>query len=136
MITAAAIFTFLKGVALEGLHTLGDETVHAVPCDPPNGLTNTLDLEEMLRVWLDGETFGSDVDNYAGASWDNSVPGPHLWREAHWLFVPGGSLPFQCLLTIPAHRPGLVQATSDVSAVVVWSGGQGIFGSGSPTLNW
>jgi site-specific DNA-methyltransferase (adenine-specific) len=85
-------FNFLKGDALAQLRTLDAESVHATICDPPYGLSSSLDVAEMLQSWLDGDGFVNDAKGYAGTTWDNSVPGPDLWREVYRTLVPGGYL--------------------------------------------
>lgn len=59
--------TLLKGGAAEQLRTLRNESVHAVVCDPPYGLTNEVELGEMMRAWLNGKVLVNDADGYRGA---------------------------------------------------------------------
>ena len=83
-------FDLLKGDALVQLRTLPDDSVHAVICDPPYGLTSKHDIYEILTAWLEGQTYVNRQNGYAGTEWDNSVPGPELWKEVKRVLMPGG----------------------------------------------
>jgi site-specific DNA-methyltransferase (adenine-specific) len=113
--------TVLKGDALVMLSKLESESVHAVITDPPYGLTKSLDVEEMLAAWLAKETFVSDLNGYGGAEWDNSVPGPELWRETYRLLVPGGFvLAFAAARTIDLTTLALRLAGFDIRDLIHW----------------
>ena len=114
-------FTLLEGDALLQLKALESESVHAVITDPPYGLTKTLDIEEMLASWLAGKTFVSDQNGYGGAVWDNSVPGPELWRETYRLLVPGGFvLAFAAARTIDLTTLALRLAGFEIRDLIHW----------------
>jgi hypothetical protein len=114
-------FTLLPGDAIERLTTVPDESVHAVITDPPYGLSSSLDLEEMLRSWLDGKVFVNDVNGYDGAAWDNSVPGPDLWRQAYRTLVPGGFvLAFAAARTVHLTAISLELAGFEVRDLIHW----------------
>ncbi len=113
--------TVLKGDALVMLSKLESESIHAVITDPPYGLTKSLDVEEMLAAWLAKETFVSDLNGYGGAEWDNSVPGPELWRETYRLLVPGGFvLAFAAARTIDLTTLALRLAGFDIRDLLHW----------------
>lgn len=113
--------TLLKGDALVLLSTLEAESVHAVITDPPYGLTQKLDIEEMLTAWLAGETFVNQQNGYRGAEWDNSVPGPELWRAAYRLLVPGGfMLAFAAARTIDLTTLALRLAGFEIRDLIHW----------------
>lgn len=114
-------FTLLRGDALTELKALEPESIHAVICDPPYGLTQKLDVEEMLTAWLSGETFVNDQNGYGGAEWDNSVPGPELWRETYRLLVPGGFVvAFAAARTIDLTTLALRLAGFDIRDLIHW----------------
>ena len=114
-------FTVLKGDALYLLPALEAESIHAVITDPPYGLTQRLDVEEMLTAWLSGETFVNDQNGYGGAEWDNSVPGPELWRETYRLLVPGGFvLAFAAARTIDLTTLALRLAGYEIKDLIHW----------------
>lgn len=99
-------FTFLRGEAQQGLASIPDATVHAVITDPPYGLSDGLDIDLLLEHWLAGQEFVNDRNGYAGAEWDNSIPGPELWREVFRVLKPGSFvLAFSSARTI--HLLGL-----------------------------
>lgn len=119
--TSANVFTLLKGDAAVCLTTVPDESVHAVITDPPYGLSSSLDLAEMLQSWLNGETFVNDVNGYAGAEWDNAVPGPELWRHAYRTLVPGGYvLAFAAARTVHLTAVSLQLAGFEVRDLIHW----------------
>ena len=108
-------FTLLKGDALQQLQHVASESIHAVICDPPYGLTSNLELEDMLQAWLSGETFYNESNGYDGAQWDNSVPGPELWREVSRVLAPGGFL----LAFAAARTVGLTQVAIQLAGFQV-----------------
>lgn len=55
-------FTLLKDDAAEQLRSLRVGSVHAVVCDPPNGLSNEVELGDLIRAWLSGEVFVDGAD--------------------------------------------------------------------------
>jgi site-specific DNA-methyltransferase (adenine-specific) len=113
--------TLLQGDALQLLSSLPEESIHAVVTDPPYGLTANLDIEALLANWLAGETFISDQNGYGGADWDNSVPGPELWREVHRLLVPGGYvLAFAAARTIDLTTLALRLAGFQIRDLIHW----------------
>lgn len=114
-------FTLLKGDANSQLPTLPAESVHAVITDPPYGLTRSLDVEEMLTAWLAGDSFVNHQNGYGGAEWDNSVPGPELWRATHRLLVPGGFvLAFAAARTIDLTTLALRLAGFEIRDLIHW----------------
>jgi site-specific DNA-methyltransferase (adenine-specific) len=114
-------YTLLQGDALEQLQTLASESVHAVITDPPYGLAPKLDVEAMLYAWLKGETFVNDYDGYDGEVWDNSVPGPELWRQTFRLLVPGGYvLAFAAARTVGSTTMALQLAGFEVRDLLHW----------------
>jgi site-specific DNA-methyltransferase (adenine-specific) len=114
-------FTFLKGDASEQLKNVASESVHAVVCDPPYGLTSNLELEDMLHAWLKGETFYNDSNGYDGADWDNSVPGPELWREVLRVLAPGGFLlAFAATRTVGLTQVAIQLAGFEVRDLINW----------------
>lgn len=113
--------TVLKGDALVMLSELQAESIHAVITDPPYGLTQSLDVEELLTAWLSQKTFVSDLNGYSGAEWDNSVPGPELWRETFRLLVPGGFvLAFAAARTIDLTTLALRMAGFEIRDLIHW----------------
>ena len=113
--------TLLEGDALSLLSGLEAESIHSVITDPPYGLTKTLDVEDLLSTWLAGKTFVSSQNGYGGAVWDNSVPGPELWREAYRLLVPGGFvLAFAAARTIDLTTLALRLAGFEIRDLIHW----------------
>lgn len=82
----------LYGEAFETLRKLADNSVDAVVCDPPYGLSKAPDPVEMLRHWLAGDDYIHQGGGFMGKSWDSFVPGPSIWRECLRVLKPGGHM--------------------------------------------
>jgi site-specific DNA-methyltransferase (adenine-specific) len=81
-----------RGDSLEVLRTMADNSVDAIVCDPPYGLSKEPDMTEVLRHWLAGDDYHHKGGGFMGKSWDSFVPGPAIWREALRVLKPGGHL--------------------------------------------
>ena len=67
--------TLYHGDAIAALDALGDNSIDAVVCDPPYGLTDP-----------------GSVGGFMGATWDARIPGPEYWAAALRVCKPGGHL--------------------------------------------
>lgn len=79
---------------MDVLPTIPDESIDAVVCDPPYGLSDHRHdlLIECLQSWLAGHPFKPRVRGFAGKAWDAWVMGPEVWRECLRTLKPGGHL--------------------------------------------
>lgn len=68
------------------------DSVDAIVCDPPYGLSREPNMVEVLRHWLAGDDYTHTGSGFMGKSWDSFVPGPSVWREAYRVLKPGGYL--------------------------------------------
>lgn len=80
------------GDCLETLKTLPDNSIDAVVCDPPYGLSSDPDMAEVLKHWLAGDDYTHRSAGFMGKTWDSFVPGPSVWRECLRVLKPGGHL--------------------------------------------
>ena len=80
----------ITGDCLDALRAMPSESVDAVVTDPPYGLGKPPPAADVLRAWLDGETYRATGGGFMGASWDAFVPGPEVWREVARVLKPGG----------------------------------------------
>jgi DNA modification methylase len=80
----------ITGDCLDALRAMPSESVDAVVTDPPYGLGRPPPAADVLRAWLDGETYRATGGGFMGASWDAFVPGPEVWREVARVLKPGG----------------------------------------------
>ena len=80
----------ITGDCLDALRAMPSESVDAVVTDPPYGLGKPPPAADVLRAWLDGETYRATGGGFMGASWDAFVPGPDVWREVCRVLKPGG----------------------------------------------
>ena len=80
----------ITGDCLDALRAMPSESVDAVVTDPPYGLGKPPPAADVLRAWLDGETYRATGGGFMGAAWDAFVPGPEVWREVARVLKPGG----------------------------------------------
>jgi hypothetical protein len=85
-------YTLYRGDCLEVMRTLPDNSVDAIVCDPPYGLSSEPEMREVLRHWLAGDDYHHKGGGFMGKSWDSFVPGPAVWKEALRVLKPGGHL--------------------------------------------
>lgn len=84
--------TLLVGDNRPHLRVMVADSVDAVICDPPYGLSKEPDMVEVLRHWLAGDDYTHDGAGFMGKTWDSFVPGPGVWREVFRVLKPGGHL--------------------------------------------
>ena len=86
----------IHGDCLEELKKLDDNSVDAVVCDPPYGLSNTKpqQVADVLKAWVTGDTVSvpAKKGGFMGASWDSFVPPPAVWEECMRVLKPGGHM--------------------------------------------
>ena len=86
----------IHGDCLEELKKLDDNSVDAVVCDPPYGLSNTkpAQVADVLKAWVtgDAEAAPTTKGGFMNASWDSFVPPPAVWEECMRVLKPGGHM--------------------------------------------
>ena len=86
----------IHGDCLEELKKLEDNSIDAVICDPPYGLSNTKpqQVADVLKAWVTGDTVSVPAKRggFMGASWDSFVPPPAVWEECMRVLKPGGHM--------------------------------------------
>ena len=86
----------IHGDCLEELKKLEDNSVDAVVCDPPYGLSNTkpAQVADVLKAWVTGDTVSVPAKRggFMGADWDSFVPPPAVWEECMRVLKPGGHM--------------------------------------------
>src|SRR5699024_10208633 len=84
------------GDCLEELKNLDDNSIDAVICDPPYGLSNTKpqQVADVLKAWVTGDTVSvpAKKGGFMGADWDSFVPPPAVWEECMRVLKPGGHM--------------------------------------------
>jgi hypothetical protein len=80
------------GDCIEKMRELPPASVDAVVTDPPYGLSEEPNAEEVIRHWLAGDDYKHRGGGFMGKSWDSFVPGPAYWRECWRVLKPGGYL--------------------------------------------
>lgn len=87
--------TVVHGNSLDHLRTLPDDSIDAVICDPPYGLSNTRPAQiiEAVTHWASGDrAFVPAGRGFMSAAWDSFVPPPAIWDECFRVLKPGGHL--------------------------------------------
>lgn len=84
----------ILGDCIEAMRKLPDNSVDAVVCDPPYGLSKHSPemVMEALTCWLAGKPFAPKGKGFMGAAWDSFLPGPEVWRECLRVLRPGGHM--------------------------------------------
>jgi DNA modification methylase len=87
---AEAGVTLIQGDSRLEMAKMRENSVDCIVCDPPYGLTDGLDVGQLLSKWLNGEEHEVSKAGFMAKSWDSCVPSPALWREALRVLKPGG----------------------------------------------
>ena len=86
----------IHGDCLEELKKLEDNSIDAVVCDPPYGLSNTkpAQVADVLKAWVTGDTVSvpAKKGGFMGKDWDSFVPPPAVWEECMRVLKPGGHM--------------------------------------------
>ena len=86
----------IHGDCLEELKKLEDNSIDAVICDPPYGLSNTKpqQVADVLKAWVTGDTVSVPAKRggFMGKDWDSFVPPPAVWEECMRVLKPGGHM--------------------------------------------
>ena len=124
--------TIHHGDCLDVLRSMPDNSVHAVICDPPYGLSSTSPdkVTDTIVRWATGdrEAVPSTKSGFMGAEWDAFVPPPAVWDECFRVLKPGGHLVAfagsrtQDLMGISVRMAGF-----DIRENLAW-----LYGSGFP----
>ena len=81
---------------LEWLRQQPDNSIDAVICDPPYGLSNTkpAQVADVLAAWVTGDTEAVPAKRggFMGKDWDSFVPPPAVWEECMRVLKPGGHM--------------------------------------------
>ena len=114
-------WTLHVGDCTEVLQTLPDESIDAIVCDPPYGLSREPDVAEVLTHWLAGDDYEHRGGGFMGKSWDSFVPGPAVWRECLRVLKPGGHLvAFGGTRTFDLQTIALRMAGFEIRDVLSW----------------
>lgn len=82
----------LQGGCRDRMAEMEDNSIDAIVCDPPYGLSKEPDIVEVLTHWLNGDDYTTTGGGFMGKTWDSFVPGPATWRECYRVLKPGGYL--------------------------------------------
>ena len=80
----------ILGDCREVMATMPENSIDAIVCDPPYGMSAEPDASEVLEHWLAGDDYHHGGGGFMGKKWDSFVPGPSIWLEAARVLKPGG----------------------------------------------
>ena len=123
-----ASFRFYHSDALSILRTLEDNSIDSICSDPPYGLGQAPDAVAMLKGWLSpmARYTPEASGGFCGASWDNFVPQPNLWKEVLRVLKPGGYIAcFAGTRTVDLMGLSLRIAGFEPVDLISWHYGQG-----------
>lgn len=123
--------TIHHGDCLDVLRSMPDNSVDAVVCDPPYGLSNTTPdkVTNTIVRWAQGDReHVPQGKGFMGASWDAFVPPVAVWDECLRVLKPGGHLvAFAGSRTQDLMGLSIRLAGFDIRENVAW-----LYGSGFP----
>jgi site-specific DNA-methyltransferase (adenine-specific) len=85
-------FQILCGNNLDKLKEFPDNYFDAIVTDPPYGLGNEPNAEEMLKAWIESGYMEVKGVGFMGKEWDSFVPQPLFWKEAFRVLKHGGHI--------------------------------------------
>ncbi len=121
-------FVIHHGDCLEVLGKMADNSIDSVVTDPPYGLSSEPDPAEVMKAWVNNESFLHCKKGFMGHEWDSFVPQPVYWREVFRVLKPGGhALVFAGARTQDWMAMSLRFAGFEIRDTSMW-----VFGSGMP----
>lgn len=87
--------TIHHGDCIETMKAMPPESVDAIVCDPPYGLSNTTPAQvaDTITKWAGGDRNHVPTGRgFMGKSWDAFVPPPAVWDECMRVLKPGGHM--------------------------------------------
>ena len=121
-------FAIHHGDCLDVLGKMLDDSIDSVVTDPPYGLSSEPDPVEVMRAWVNNESFLHRKKGFMGHEWDSFVPQPDYWREVFRVLKPGGhALVFAGARTQDWMAMSLRFAGFEIRDTIMW-----VFGSGLP----
>ena len=87
--------TIHHGDCIETMKAMPPESVDAIVCDPPYGLSNTTPAQvaDTITKWAGGDREHVPTGRgFMGKSWDAFVPPPAVWDECMRVLKPGGHM--------------------------------------------
>ena len=87
--------TIHHGDCIETMNAMPPESVDAIVCDPPYGLSNTDpdSVADTITKWASGDRDHVPTGRgFMGKSWDAFVPPPAVWDECMRVLKPGGHM--------------------------------------------
>lgn len=89
-------YDVICGDSNKALKDFDDNTFDAVVTDPPYGLGEEPNPQDVMHSWLDKGYHEVTGTGFMNSLWDVFVPQPTLWREVYRVLKPGGYMLVAC----------------------------------------
>lgn len=116
---------------LETLKRFPDNYFHSIVTDPPYGLSKQIDPIEVMKAWINNESYKATGKGFMGNEWDNFVPQPEIWKECLRVLRPGGYLlAFSSTRTQDWMAMALRFGGFEIVDTIMW-----VYGNGMPKFH-
>lgn len=125
-----------QGDCLCVLQAIPSGTIDAFISDPPYGLTESINIFEMLPEFLKGNDYKICTPGFNGNTWDAVIPGPKTMSEVYRTLKPGAyAAVFAAKRNVDLMMLSLRIAGFEIKDMLMWTHSQGVPKSKSMIVN-
>lgn len=116
-----------QGDCLHVLQAIPSGTIDAFISDPPYGLTDSINIFEMLTEFLKGNDYKVSAQGFNGNTWDAVIPGPKTMGAVYRTLKPGAyAAVFAAKRNVDLMALSLRIAGFEIKDVLLWHHSQGV----------
>lgn len=116
-----------QGDCLHVLQAIPSGTIDAFISDPPYGLTESVNIFEMLGEFLNGNNYKVSTLGFNGNTWDAVIPGPKTMSEVYRTLKPGAyAAVFAAKRNVDLMTLSLRIAGFEIKDMLMWTHSQGV----------